>query len=189
MERIRREELLSPKDFSKIALEEREKIIALKKRRRIESRTFSYLFEDRQTVLNQMNEMILIENVQDEKELDHILNTYNDLIPGKNQFSVSMFIEISDEKLLLREMPRLSGIEENVYLVFGDHEVRATPEEGRSTETLESTLQYLKFNFTAEDVNNFKKSGNAFVVTRHINYKESAEIPEPLLKSLKDEIN
>lgn len=189
MEKIRREELLSPEDFSKIVLEERKKIITLKKMRRIDSRTFSYLFENRETVLNQMNEMILIENVLDEKEIDHILNTYNDLIPGKNQLSVSMFIEISDEKLLLKEMPRLSGIEENVYLVFGGHEVRATPEEGRSTDTLESTLQYLKFNFTPEDVDNFIKSGNAFVVTRHINYKESTEIPEVLLKSLKNEIN
>lgn len=189
MDKIKEEELLSPEEFSKVVHEERKKIISIKRDRRIQSKTFSYLFENRETVINQMNEMILIENIKDKEEIHHILTTYNDLIPVPNQLSVSMFIEISDEQLLLKEMPRLSGIEENVFLVFGEHEVKATPEEGRSTEILESTLQYLKFDFTPENTEYFKKAKNAFVVTRQNNYKESAEIPEKLLESLKEEIN
>ncbi len=189
MQMIDRRELLPPEDFSKVVGDERNKIINLKRQRRIMSRTFSYLFENRETVLNQMNEMIFIENMHDEKEIEHVLHTYNELIPDKNQFSVSMFIEISDEKALLREMPRLSGVEDNVFLIFGENEVKATPEAGRSTETLESTLQYLKFDFSAEQIKKFKDSKTAFIVTRQTNYRESAEIPHELLKILKEEIN
>jgi hypothetical protein len=188
MQKITEGEIIPPEKFSKILTEERKKIIAVKRHRRIASKTFSYLFENRDTVLNQINEMILIENVHDAKEKDHILKTYNELIPGDKEFSVSMFIEISDEKKLLKEMPRLTGIENNVYLVFADTELKGIPEEGRSTATLESTLQYLKFKFDEKKAESFKKTKNAFVVTRHSIYKESAEINEELLSDLKKEL-
>ncbi|MCL5888822.1 MAG: DUF3501 family protein [Candidatus Thermoplasmatota archaeon] len=188
MKKITDGELFSPEEFSGILEVERRKIIKAKKERRITSKTFSYLFENRETVLNQMNEMVLIENIHDDKEKKHILDTYNELIPDDLEFSVSMFIEISDEKKLLQEMPRLSGIENNVYLVFGDYEVKGAPEEGRSTDTLESTLQYLRFKFDGKTAEQFKKAKNAFIVTRHPIYKESAEITEPLLAQLKSEL-
>ncbi|MHB1439720.1 MAG: DUF3501 family protein [Cuniculiplasma sp.] len=188
MEKIQRGEMLTPEKFSKILPQERDKIIKIKKERRITSRTFSYLFENRYTILNQINEMILIENIHDEEEIAHVLNTYNDLIPDSNEFSVSMFIEISDEKKLLKEMPKLSGIENDVYLVFGQNEVKATPEEGRSTETLESTLQYLKFKFDSGSAEAFKNARSAFITTRHEIYQESAEIGNSLLDSLKKEL-
>ena len=189
MQKISKEELITPENFSKILQEERREIIGLKKFRRIESRTFSYLFENRETIRNQMNEMILIENMHDPSEIEHILNTYNELIPSENQLSVSMFIEISDEKVLLKEMPRLSGVEQEVYLIFGENELKAVPEEGRSTETLESTLQYLKFNFDDRMKGIFKSAKTAFIVTRQKNYKESAEITSELLRTLQNEIN
>ena len=188
MQKITEGEVIPPEEFSNILEEERRKIIAIKKHRRISSRTFSYLFENRDTILNQINEMIMIENVHDKKEIDHRLTTDNELIPGNLEFSVSMFIEISDERKLLQEMPRLTGIENNVYLVFGDMEIRGTPEEGRSTETLESTLQYLRFKFDGKKADDFKKARTAFIVTRHSIYKESAEINEKLLSDLKKEL-
>ena len=185
---IERGDVFSPQEFSKIVDQERKRIISIKKRRRISTKTFSYLFENRDTVLNQINEMILVENVTNPEELDHLINTYNSLLPQENFLSISMFIEISNEKELLMEMPKLSGIERSVYLVMGDHEINAIPEEGRSTETLESTLQYLRIYFTREDAEILKKTRNAFLVTKHKIYSETAMIPEDLLKDLKSEI-
>ncbi|MCL6015213.1 MAG: DUF3501 family protein, partial [Candidatus Thermoplasmatota archaeon] len=63
MQKITEGEVIPPEEFSNILEEERRKIIAIKKHRRISSRTFSYLFENRDTILNQINEMIMIENV------------------------------------------------------------------------------------------------------------------------------
>jgi hypothetical protein len=188
MEHITRVEIQTPEIFSKNLNQERIKIIGIKKSRRIASNTFSYLFENRETILNQINEMVFIENLHDEKEIQHVLKTYNDLIPKKDEFSVSMFIEISDEKKLLQEMPKLSGIENSVYITFGNQEIKAIPEEGRSTETLESTLQYLRFHFSPESIEEFAKAKNVYVTTRHRIYKESVEIPKDLLDQLKKEI-
>ncbi len=188
MEKIRRGDLFTPEQYAKILTEERRRIIDIKKERRVSSRTFSYLFENRDTILNQINEMIYVENVHDENEIEHLLNTYNQIVPDKNEFSITMFIEIPDEQILMKEMKRLVGIEDSVYLAFGDNELKAIPEEGRSTESLESTLQYLRVKFSMADAEKFRNSKNAFITTKHKNYGESAQIPEKLLEELKKEI-
>lgn len=185
---IRREEVLSPEIFSKLRNKDLQEIIRIKKSRRLSTRTFSFLFENRETVLNQINEMVMIENVHDEGEIGRLIEVYSDLLPQNDTLSVSMFIEISDEHTLMRELPRLSGVEKEVYITFDGSEVRADPEDGRSTDVLESTLQYLKFRFSKENIGKFQNSSYVYVETRKEGYRESARIEGSLLKSLKSEL-
>ena len=185
---IGREEVLLPEFYEKKRQEETRKIISLKNIRRVSTKTFSFLFECRETVLNQINEMIFIESIHDDPEIEHLIRVYSDLLPSKQVLSVSMFIEISDERALMRELPRLAGIEKTVYLTFDGSELQATPEEGRSTDVLESTLQYLKFMFTPEQAAKFRDSSYVYIETRKEGYKESARIDGVLLDSLKKEI-
>ena len=181
-------EIIPPSEYGRQRDTENHRIIELEKKRRLSTKTFSYLFEHRDIILNQINEMVFLENVRDNEEIEHLIDTYSDLMPSNGVLSVSMFIEISDQEQLLREMPRLSGIEQSVYLVFDDSELRATPEEGRSTEVLESTLQYLKFIFNRDMLSKFLRSRNAFIETRKTGYQETARIPEELLETLKNEL-
>ena len=181
-------EIIPPSEYGRQRDTTNHRIIEMEKKRRLSTRTFSYLFEHRDIILNQINEMVFLENVKDSEEIEHLIDTYSDLMPSNGILSVSMFIEISDQDQLLREMPRLSGIEQSVYLVFDDSELRATPEEGRSTEVLESTLQYLKFIFNRDQLSKFLKSRNAFIETRKTYYQETARIPEDLLETLKKEL-
>ena len=181
-------EIIPPSEYGRQRDTENHRIIELEKKRRLSTRTFSYLFEHKDIILNQINEMVFLENVRDNEEIEHLIDTYSDLMPSNGVLSVSMFIEISDQEQLLREMPRLSGIEQSVYLVFDDSELRATPEEGRSTEVLESTLQYLKFIFNRDLLSKFLRSRNAFIETRKTGYQETARIPEELLETLKNEL-
>ena len=181
-------EIIPPSEYGRQRDTTNHRIIELEKKRRLSTRTFSYLFEHRDIILNQINEMVFLENVKDSEEIEHLIDTYSDLMPSNGILSVSMFIEISDQDQLLREMPRLSGIEQSVYLVFDDSELRATPEEGRSTEVLESTLQYLKFVFNRDQLSKFLKSRNVFIETRKTYYQETARIPEDLLETLKKEL-
>ena len=181
-------EIIPPSEYGRQRDTTNHRIIELEKKRRLSTRTFSYLFEHKDIILNQINEMVFLENVRDNEEIEHLIDTYSDLMPSNGVLSVSMFIEISDQEQLLREMPRLSGIEQSVYLVFDDSELRATPEEGRSTEVLESTLQYLKFIFNRDLLSKFLRSRNAFIETRKTGYQETARIPEELLETLKNEL-
>ena len=186
--KITADEIIPPSEYGRQRDTTNHRIIEMEKKRRLSTRTFSYLFEHRDIILNQINEMVFLENVKDSEEIEHLIDTYSDLMPSNGILSVSMFIEISDQDQLLREMPRLSGIEQSVYLVFDDSELRATPEEGRSTEVLESTLQYLKFVFNRDQLSKFLKSRNAFIETRKTYYQETARIPEDLLETLKKEL-
>ena len=185
---IGRDEVLLPEIYENRRQEETRRIIGLKKKRRLSTKTFSFLFESRETVLNQINEMILIENIHDEEEIQRLIRVYSDLLPAEGELSVSMFIEISDEKTLLRELPRLAGIEKTVYITFDGSEIRAIPEEGRSTEVLESTLQYLRFRFNSSQKEKFRDSHYVYIETRKEGYRESARIDGDLLESLKKEL-
>jgi len=181
-------EILPPPRYGVQREQINQRVIELEKKRRVTTRTFSYLFEHKEIILNQIEEMVFLENVTDKGEIENLIDIYSELMPSNGTLSVSMFIEISDQGQLLREMPMLSGIEKTVYLVFDEYELKATPEEGRSTDVLESTLQYLKFSFNREQLSKFEKAKNAFIETRKPGYQESARISQDLLETLKSEL-
>lgn len=188
MEPIKPEEIFSPEIYKSKREDITRQIVSEKKKRRLVTKTFSFLFESRNTVINQINEMVFIENVHDNKEVDRLIRVYSDQLPTDTDLSVSMFIEFEDERQMVREIPKLAGIENAVFLTFDGHSVKGMPEEGRSTEVLESTLQYLKFKFTKEDYQKFREAKNVYIETRKEGYNEAARIPADLLEDLKAEL-
>ena len=188
MQSISREDILPPKIYEKSRESITKNIITHKKGRRVISRTFSFLFESRDIVVNQINEMVFIENVQDEEEIKRLIKVYSEQLPGKNELSVSMFIEFESQDVMMRELPKMTGIEDTVYITFDGDELKGIPEEGRSTDVLESTLQYLKFKFDEKNLDSFLKARNAYIETRKKGYEESARIFPDLLESLKSEL-
>lgn len=188
MQSISREDILPPKIYEKSRESITKNIITHKKGRRVISKTFSFLFESRDIVVNQINEMVFIENVQDEEEIKRLIKVYSEQLPGKNELSVSMFIEFESQDVMMRELPKMTGIEDTVYITFDGDELKGIPEEGRSTDVLESTLQYLKFKFDERNLDSFLKARNAYIETRKKGYEESARIFPDLLESLKSEL-
>lgn len=189
MQQITPEDIFPPAIYGSRREEITKNIIAEKRRRRVVTKTFSFLFESRNTVINQVNEMVFIENVQDQKEIDRLIRVYSEQLPTSDELSVSMFIEFVDEKQMVREIPKLAGIENSVFITFDGREIHGTPEEGRSTEVLESTLQYLKFKFTKEDLEKFKTSKNVFIETKKEGYSEAARLSPELVTELAGDLN
>lgn len=187
-QKIAREEILPPDIYSKQREQANADAVKRTKSRRLITKTFSFLFEDKYTVLNQINEMVFLENITDREEVDRLIEVYSEQIPGDRELSVSMFIEFEDEKQMVKEIPKLAGIEQMVYLTFDGNELRGIPEEGRSTEVLESTLQYLKFQFPESLLEKFLSSRNVYIETRHKTYQEIAKLPQDLLEQLKKEL-
>ncbi len=186
--KIEREDVLPPETYSQKRTEANAEVIKKIKLRRLTTKTFSFLFENKDTVLNQINEMVFLENIKDQDEVDRLIEVYSEQLPGDSELSVSMFIEFEDENQMVREIPKLAGIEKSVYLTFDGHELRGIPEEGRSTEVLESTLQYLKFQFPANLLEKFLDSKNVYIETRHKTYQEIAKLKPELLEQLKKEL-
>jgi hypothetical protein len=95
----------------------RPRIMALKDRRRIQvGGHMTFLFENRETVRYQVQEMMRIERIVRAQDVAHELETYNELIPGANELSASLLIEyVSQEERQIR-LRELLGLERHVWL-------------------------------------------------------------------------
>ncbi|MCW6168427.1 MAG: DUF3501 family protein [Thermoplasmatales archaeon] len=185
---IYRSEIALPIDYERVREEENRKAISIEKRRRVSTRTFSFLFESRDLVKNQIQEMVYLENMRTNEGISDLIETYADLLPTERTLSVSMFIEFESELQMMRLMKELTGVEDQVYLVFDGTEVKATPELGRSTDTLEATLQYLKFHFDNDALEKFKSCNRCTIEVRRKNYEEIGKLPDNLFAQLKSEL-
>ncbi|HEY5250934.1 MAG TPA: DUF3501 family protein, partial [Acidimicrobiales bacterium] len=79
----------------------RRSIIELKKRRRVTLGPFMTLvFENRETVRFQIQEMARVERMATDEQVQGELDVYNALLPSAGELSATMFIELTDEASL-----------------------------------------------------------------------------------------
>ncbi|MGZ4106436.1 MAG: DUF3501 family protein, partial [Tumebacillaceae bacterium] len=94
-----------------------QKMIAYKKARRLKlGRNISLLFENRNTVLFQIQELANSEDLTDPKEIEEYISIYSDMLPGEDELSATMFIEADDQTRLQSILTDLKGIEHHLFL-------------------------------------------------------------------------
>ena len=93
------------------------KTIALKQPRRIHvGDRLCFIFENRDTVRFQIQEMTRAERTVKPEAIAEEVRVYNELIPGADELSATLMIEIPDMQAIRRELDRLVGIDEHVFL-------------------------------------------------------------------------
>jgi hypothetical protein len=160
--------------------------IALKKTRRIHlGDVVTLVFENRDTLRHQIQEMVFVEQTTDLAKIGEELDVYNPLMPSPNELSATLFLEFSDMATLKNELPRLAGIEHTFALRVGDSDVKAIGEEGRSREDYTATVHYLRFPMSDEQRDAFRDPAvPAELVVDHPNYADSTPIPAEMRLSL-----
>ncbi len=189
MKKIELSEVKNIYEYEKIREDFRRYIIDLKKKRRIEvGNRVSLVFENRDTVLFQIQEMMRAERMVDDNEIKFEVDTYNELIPEKNELSATLFIEVDDPQLLRPVLDSFIGLDKGnyVYLQIGDkHKIYAEFEEGHSKDDRISAVHFIKFKFKPEQIDDFKNPDNEIkLVIEHPNYKAFAKISEETRKEL-----
>jgi len=117
MQPIARNELLPLGEYETIRPRFRARVIEAKRVRRVSIGDYlSATFENRDTVMLQIQEMLRIERITSEPAIAHELQTYNALIPGPDELSFTLFVEISDPDLRERTLTALAGLETSVYV-------------------------------------------------------------------------
>ena len=104
----------------------RTRIIALKRRRRVQvGELVTLVFENRETVRFQIQEMMRAERIVTDDRMDEELQTYNQLVPAALQLSATLLIEITDREHLREILDRLVGMDRGgtTYLVVGDERI------------------------------------------------------------------
>lgn len=125
----------------------RAKIMRVKGPRRIHvGDHVTLLFENRNTIRYQIQEMIRAERIVKEANIKHEIDTYNELLGGPGEFGCTLLIEIADPETRKRRLREWLQLPEKVYVRLEDgSKVRATFDERQRGAEQVSSVQYLKF--------------------------------------------
>jgi hypothetical protein len=189
MKPIQRSEILGLAEYEQIRDRFRARIIELKKARRIRiNEEMSLLFENRDTMLLQIQEMLRTERITNEKGIAHEIETYNELVPGDGELSASLFIEIPDQQRREEMLVRLCAIEEHVSFAIDNESCRATFEEGRRDRGRAAAVQYLKFPLTAGAIEALRKKHACALLVDHPHLNTRVELSPATVASLADDL-
>ena len=127
----------------------------------------------------QIQEMLHIEKGGDEQLKDE-LNAYNPLIPKGKELVATLMFEIDDPILRADFLGKAGGIEKKVYMKVVDEKINARPEKDvdrTSAEGKASSVQFLHFNFSENQIKKFKDHKNeALLVINHNTYDHQVKI-------------
>lgn len=166
----------------------RDHIKRLKRRRRIGvGPVVTMVFENRDTVRFQIQEMARIEKIISDEGIQAELDAYNPLIPEAGQLSATLFVELTTDELLREWLPKLIGIERAAVLRFGGTEVRSIPEEAHdehlTRDDVTSTVHYVRWELTPAQVDEFA-AGPVELAVDHPAYQEGVILPRDTVTEL-----
>jgi hypothetical protein len=125
----------------------------------------------------QVQEMLRIEKGGD-AQVPGELEAYNPLIPQGSELIATLMLEIEDARRRDAVLLTLGGIEETVFLEVGGQTIHATPtdyEDRTTPEGKTSSVHWLRFSFTPEQIAAFRDPGQRVVLgISHKNYGHMA---------------
>jgi len=189
MQKILRDDVRDLVQYEKVRDEMRQRLIGLKRWRRVPvGDRLTFLFENRDTVLFQIQEMIRTERMVKEEKILEEIETYNDLMPGERELSATMFIEVDEPGRIREVLDRLKGIDQGstVALQIGERfQVPGIFEGGRSNEEKISAVHFVKFPFSDSARDAFLDWREPIeLVVDHPGYKRQTKIDGDTRRSL-----
>jgi hypothetical protein len=147
MKPVRREEILDYVTYEEQREAIRARALAAKEPRRIRvGEDLTFLFENRDTVRYQVQEMIRVERIVKEAEIQHELDTYNELLGDQGELGCTLLIEIDDVAERDVKLAAWLALPENTYVELEDgRRIRATFDPRQKGEDRLSSVQFLKF--------------------------------------------
>lgn len=164
----------------------RERIIELKRARRISvGPIVTVVFENRDTIRFQIQEMARAEKMMSDEAIQAELDVYNPLIPEAGELSATLFIELTSKDQLMEWLPKLVGVERSVEFLLGEGPgadvVRCEVEEAHADqltrEDVTASVHYVRFRFSAEQIERFA-TDSVVLAVNHPAYAEGASLTE-----------
>jgi hypothetical protein len=130
----------------------RREAMAAKRARRVHvGDHLTFLFETRETVRSQVQEMLRIEGRSSPEDVQHELDTYNELLGDDGELGCTLLVEIEDETERARKLREWLPLVDHLYALLPDGtRVPATYDARQIGEDRLSAVQYLKFRCGAE---------------------------------------
>jgi hypothetical protein len=162
-------EILNLVEYEKVREARRRAIIELKRRRRVQVGCYlTFVFENRETVWFQIQEMVRAERIVDEGKIAEEVEVYNGLLPRAGELAATMMIEITETAAIKPVLDKLLGIDTSDYvrLTVGPHVVVGDFESGHSDEERGklSAVHFVRFKLPSEAPGIFMAAEVALVV-------------------------
>lgn len=167
----------------------RAEVMEIKRRRRISFGTIvTLMFESRETMRLQIQEMARVEKLATDDEIQVELDTYNPMIPEPGQLCATLFLELTSDEQMREWLPKLVDIERSVVFVLPDgSRVRSITEEqhaGQLTrDHVTAAVHYIRFEFDAAQIEAFER-GPVMLEIDHPDYREAVELTDVMKSEL-----
>ena len=166
----------------------RKSIVDYKKNRRVALGPYAtFYFESYETMLAQVQEMLYIEKGGDEQLQDE-LSAYTPLIPNGKELTATLMFEIDNPISRAAFLGKVGGIEETVFMKINGEKIKAVPEEDvdrTSSEGKASSVQFIHFNFTDDQIEKFQSKGSEIELgIDHKEYSHSTKLSKENIASL-----
>jgi hypothetical protein len=185
---ITRESLLTLEAYAKVRKAERAAVIAHRQLRTVRlGEHLSLQFEDETTIRRQIQEMLHIEKIFDEAGIQGELEAYGPLVPDGTNWKATMLIEYPDPNERKRELARLIGVEDRVFVeVEGHARVYAIADEDldRETEEKTSAVHFLRFELDPASRDAVRAGAGVKVGCEHPHYPAHVNVAPETLASL-----
>lgn len=187
MDKVRRNEILPLGDYEAIRPQFRARVVQEKKARRFDvGDRATVVFENHDTVLMQIQEMLRTERISREAAIQHEIDTYNELVPGSHQLSATVLFNVEDKAERDRFLTALRGVKVAIYVdgarfsgVFDDRSV-----DGEHS----PAVLYAKFTLDDAAVAKVREGGRAIeFAVEHPAYDVRTPLPPEAVASLAED--
>jgi len=166
----------------------RKNLIEFKKKRRVHLGPYAtFYFECYETVLAQIQEMLYIEK-GGKAQLQDELIAYNPLIPKGKELVATLMFEIDNPLSRAEFLNKVGGIEEKAFIKINNEKINSIPEKDvdrTSSEGKASSVQFVHFNFSNEQIKKFKDTNTEVVIgIDHNLYNHMTKISKDTKNSL-----
>ncbi len=144
-------------------------------------------FEDRLTLLYQIQEMLRIEKIFEAEGINEELEAYNPLIPRGRNFKATYMIEYPDALVRAAQLEKMVGIEDLLWMQIGERDKIwsiADEDMERSTENKTSAVHFLRFEIDDDSAQALKDGDNWVVGVQHPVYTYQLEVEGETRRSL-----
>ncbi len=180
--------LMSLEAYSKFRKTHKAEVLAHRKLRSVHlGEHITLQFESETTIRYQIQEMLRIEKIFEEEGIQQEIEAYAPLMPDGSNWKATMLIEYPDLNERKRELARLIGVEDRMFIeVEGHARVYAIADEDLDRENDEKTsaVHFVRFEFPAATKAAIQAGAAVKLGCDHTNYPAHTQISAEALASL-----
>lgn len=190
MKPVVRDELLDLGAYEQVREQFRRRIIELKRARRTPlGSNMTVLFENHDTVLFQIQEMLRTERITREPAILHELQTYNQLVPSDAELSATVFVEYPDREERERMLTALAGVETCFFFRVDGQRFGGQGENRGERSDRATAVHYLKFPISEAAMARIRSSeARISIGVEHPAYRAETELSPAACASLREDL-